>query len=203
MRQNSEPAKAEATLTAARILETAEEVLRRFGPDKATVVDVARALGVSHGSVYRHFASKADLRAAVVQRWLDASLAPLESIASGNGSATKRLRAWLDQLVAIKRQRAAADPELFAAYFALAREADAVVRQHMDELRAQVVGIVADGVAQGELTSDDYDRSAQSILDATVKFQNPAHAASWKDPNIDTAYDAVWQLILRGLAAKP
>ena len=33
----------------------AEEVLRRYGPPKATVVDVARALGVSHGSVYRHF----------------------------------------------------------------------------------------------------------------------------------------------------
>jgi hypothetical protein len=45
------------TLTQERILEAAEEVLRRFGPAKANVVDVARALGVSHGSVYRHFPS--------------------------------------------------------------------------------------------------------------------------------------------------
>lgn len=50
------------TLTAERILETTEEVLRRYGPAKATVVDVARALGVSHGSVYRHFRTKAALR---------------------------------------------------------------------------------------------------------------------------------------------
>ena len=42
-------------LTPERILDAAEEVLRRFGPTKTTVVDVARALGVSHGSVYRHF----------------------------------------------------------------------------------------------------------------------------------------------------
>ena len=42
-------------LTAERILEAAERVLRRHGPDKANVVDVARELGVSHGSVYRHF----------------------------------------------------------------------------------------------------------------------------------------------------
>ncbi|WP_285680262.1 acyltransferase domain-containing protein, partial [Kitasatospora phosalacinea] len=49
---------------AARIasLRTAEDVLRRYGPAKATVVDVARALGVSHGSVYRHFGTKAALR---------------------------------------------------------------------------------------------------------------------------------------------
>ena len=45
-----------------RILEATEEVLRRHGPAKATVVDVARALGVSHGSVYRHFRTKAVLR---------------------------------------------------------------------------------------------------------------------------------------------
>jgi len=60
----------ETVLTPERILETAEDVLRRFGPAKATVVDVARALDVSHGSVYRHFASKAALRDAVAERWL-------------------------------------------------------------------------------------------------------------------------------------
>jgi Bacterial regulatory proteins, tetR family len=43
----------ESVLTTDRILEVAVVVLRRFGPDKATVIDVARALGVTHGSVYR------------------------------------------------------------------------------------------------------------------------------------------------------
>ena len=35
----------DAPLTPERILEAAEEVLRRFGPAKTTVVDVAKALG--------------------------------------------------------------------------------------------------------------------------------------------------------------
>lgn len=59
-------------LTSEAILAATEEVLRRYGPAKATVVDVAKALGVSHGSVYRHFATKAALREAVTRRWLDA-----------------------------------------------------------------------------------------------------------------------------------
>ena len=42
----------DAVLTPERILAAAEDVLRRYGPGKATVVDVAQALGVSHGSVY-------------------------------------------------------------------------------------------------------------------------------------------------------
>src|SRR5690606_25901547 len=69
------------TLTAERILAATEEVLRRHGPAKATVVDVARALGVSHGSVYRHFRTKAALREAVTKRWLDRTSEALGGIA--------------------------------------------------------------------------------------------------------------------------
>ena len=59
----------DAPLTRDRIVSAAEDVLRRFGPAKATVVDVARALGVSHAAVYRHVATKAELRDLVVGRW--------------------------------------------------------------------------------------------------------------------------------------
>ena len=59
-------------LTRDQILSTAEDVIRRFGPAKATVVDVARALGVSHAAVYRHVATKAELRDLVVGRWAEA-----------------------------------------------------------------------------------------------------------------------------------
>jgi AcrR family transcriptional regulator len=38
------------TLSRERILDVAEEVFRRYGPARATVVDGARALGVSHGA---------------------------------------------------------------------------------------------------------------------------------------------------------
>src|SRR5580658_9871053 len=113
----------ESVLTAERILEAAVVVLRRFGPDKATVIDVARALGVTHGSVYRYFPSKAALRDAVVERWLEAMMPPLEAVTAHEGSASKRLRQWLDLLIATKRTQAADDPELFAAYYALASQA--------------------------------------------------------------------------------
>ncbi|HEY1384219.1 MAG TPA: TetR/AcrR family transcriptional regulator, partial [Dongiaceae bacterium] len=69
----------DGVLTREKILEAAEDVLRRFGPSKTTVVDVARALGVSHGSVYRHFPSKAALREAVLERWLHRISDPLEA----------------------------------------------------------------------------------------------------------------------------
>src|ERR1700761_8174965 len=110
-------------LTPERILEVTEDVLRRFGLAKATVVDVARALDVSHGSVYRHFPSKASLRDAVVKRWLDRANTPLQQIAEATGPAAARLEQWLHTLAVIKHKKVCDDPEMFATYLTLAREA--------------------------------------------------------------------------------
>src|SRR3981081_4844052 len=96
-------------LTPERILEVTEDVLRRFGLARATVVDVARALDVSHGSVYRHFPSKASLRQAVAKRWLDRANAPLEKIAEGSGPAPARLERRLRAVLALKHKQASAD----------------------------------------------------------------------------------------------
>lgn len=189
----------DAALTEERILDAAEEVLRRFGPAKATVVDVARALGVSHGAVYRHFPSKAALRDAVLERWLARVLAPLAAIASDEGPATPRLRRWLDTLIATKREKVRGDPELFATYSALAGEAREVVAAHVECLVQQVARIIADGVARGEFSVADPAEAARAVIDATGRFHNPAHAAAWADPGIGAAFDRVWALVLRGL----
>ena len=123
------------TLTRERILEAAEEVLRRYGPAKANVVDVARAVGVSHGSVYRHFPSKAVLRDAVTARWLESISEPLEAIAAGKRTAPRRLERWLDSLVQAKRRKALDDPELFATYVELAADAREVVKSTRPDAR--------------------------------------------------------------------
>jgi AcrR family transcriptional regulator len=186
-------------LTSEQILEAAEEALRRFGPGKATVVDVARALGVSHGSVYRHFPSKAALRSAVTARWLARIAGPLDVVADAETPAPQRLHRWLRALIDAKRSRAAEDPELFATYMALVAEASEAVAAHVDELSAQLAKIVADGVARGEVVSDDPAATGRAIFDATGRFHNPAHQAGWADARIDEHFEAVWSLLSKGL----
>ena len=50
------------------------------------MLDVSRSLGVSHGSVYRHFPSKTALRDAVAERWLARVSAPLAMVAAEDGT---------------------------------------------------------------------------------------------------------------------
>ena len=194
---------AHAPLTADRILEAAEDVLRRYGPDKANVVDVARELCVSHGSVYRHFPSKAALRDAVAERWLAEISTPLARIAAAEGPAPDRLRNWLDQLVLSKQARAREDPELFATYTRLAAEAREVIEAHVKALTDQLAGIIADGIARDELDVSDPEAAARALFDATSRFHNPANAAVWADPGINQAYEAVRSLVLAGLSEMP
>ena len=191
----------EAPLTSERILEAAQDVLRRYGPGKTTVVDVARELGVSHGSVYRHFPSKAALRDAVAERWLHSISEPLALVAAQDAPAPERLRRWLELLIASKRGRALDDPELFATYVQLAGQARDVITAHVEALVAQLARIIADGVQRGEFAVDDPHAAARAVFDATGRFHNPLHAAEWSDPDIDTAMHDVCSLILRGLAA--
>jgi AcrR family transcriptional regulator len=189
----------DSVLTRERILEAAEDALRRYGPAKANVVDVARALGVSHGSVYRHFESKAALRDAVTDRWLARIGNPLEKIASENGPAADRLHRWLVKLSKAKRKKTLDDPELFATYIALAGQAREVVDRHVDHLVGQIVRILADGNESGEFAVEDPDKAARAIFDATSRFHNPAFASQWTDPGIDDALERVWVLLLGGL----
>jgi AcrR family transcriptional regulator len=188
-------------LTPERILEVTEDVLRRFGLAKATVVDVARALDVSHGSVYRHFPSKASLREAVAKRWLDRVSGPLAKIAESSGPAPARLERWLRALFTAKYQRVSEDPEMFATYMTLAREACQTVKAHKESLTDQVETILLDGVKQGVFQVSDAKTTARAIFEATSRFHHPAHSGEWSDPELPARIDAVLALLLRGLEA--
>lgn len=189
-------------LTAATILDTAEDVLRRFGPAKASVVDVARALDISHGSVYRHFASKAALRDAVTQRWLARVSEPLEAIVMRKGKASRKLHDWLVLLATTKQGMATGDPELFETFHELTLQSREVVAAHVDHLSDQLGRIVAQGMEDGDFAPGDPSAVGRAVLHATAKFHHPAHAGEWGDPGLAEQLQAVYRLILNGLAAR-
>jgi AcrR family transcriptional regulator len=189
----------DTALTPDRILDVAEEVLRRYGPAKATVVDVARVLDVSHGSIYRHFPSKAALRDAVTARWLHRVSLPLAEIAAEESPAVERLHRWLEQLIHLKRQKVLDDPELFSTYHAIAEESSDVVQAHIDELVKQLAQIIESGGANGIFKISDGRGAAKAVFIATMRFHHPAHAAAWSHPDIDADFAQVWRLVLAGL----
>jgi AcrR family transcriptional regulator len=192
--------------TRERILKAAEDLLRRHGPAKTTVVDVARALDMSHANVYRHFASKTELQDAVANRWLQAISRPLKEIARGEGpyakkGASARLEQWVLALAAAKQRKVLDDPELFATYHAVAVAARDVAEAHVQELRDQVAAIIREGVTEGEFKVADPDAAATAVLGATIRFHHPHHVKESQGRIDPKEIRTLLKLVLAGLRA--
>jgi AcrR family transcriptional regulator len=186
-----------------RIMDAAEVVIRRHGPGKTNVVDVARELGQSHASVYRYFASKAELLDALVERWLARVSEPLEPIARAKGPAVHRLRKWLMALFRAKVRKITADPELFLTYQAMAAESPNAVAHHLAMLNEHVTAIVASGVAAGEFPPDaDPRRAARAILSGSLRFHHPALLAQAPGPPSEQEAEDVFTLLVTGLKSR-
>jgi AcrR family transcriptional regulator len=190
---------ADTVLTRRQILNTTEHVLRRYGPAKATVADVARALHVSPGSIYRHFPTKVALREAVTHEWLDRMHAGLDKTAERDGPAPQRLREWLSQLFDAKKKYARDDPELFDTFMSLVAEHGEVGAEHVEDLTGQMALIIRDGIERGEFAETDVDAVAEAVFVATVMFHNPLHAAEWNNPRAEQTLRAVTDLVIAGL----
>jgi hypothetical protein len=138
----------------------------------------------------------------VTERWLADISAPLAAAADASEPAAERLAHWLDLLVATKRGKALADPELFATYVQLTAGARDVVRAHVETLVDQLERIIGGGIARGELLAPDAQAAARAVFDATARFHNPVHAPEWTEPGIDTAYRGVRDLVVGALAVQ-
>lgn len=157
------------------ILGAADRQLRRFGPEKLTILDIAREAGMSHPNLYRFFASKAAILDAVVARWLDCVTTPLTAIAQGPGTATERLAAFMMERHRIKVRKMTEDAELFRAYGAALRLAGReAIEAHLAAVADLMTGIIAEGVANGEFAADlDPAATAATLREATAGFHNP------------------------------
>jgi AcrR family transcriptional regulator len=81
---------------------------------KTTVVDVTRALDVSHGTIYRHYPSKQALRDTVTRRWLHRVALPLRAIAEEQRPVRRCGRAVGSRARSRSRRKALDDPRAAA-----------------------------------------------------------------------------------------
>ncbi|MGC6389937.1 TetR/AcrR family transcriptional regulator [Ewingella sp. S1.OA.A_B6] len=158
----------------ARILDTAEFLLRRHGLDKLNVVDVARLMKMSHGNIYRHFSSKAALRAAVIHRWLHRVSDATNAIAIKDAPADERLVEWLRTLAVIKQRKVVDDAELLSAAVKIVQETPEILDDHAVLLAAQVEHILAAGLDEKTLPGVQNPKAmALTILNATTRYHHP------------------------------
>ena len=165
------------------------------------VVDVARALDMSHANVYRHFSSKAELLDAIAEKWLHTVSDPLEKIVVEPLPASVRLEHWILALFRAKKGKVTHDPELFAMYHQVAEGAHEVVSRHVNLLLSHLERIIRDGIASGEFPIRDATAAAHAVLNSTVRFHHPAMIGAADGSPGESEARAVVGLLIAGLRA--
>lgn len=157
-----------------RLLEAAQAVFLEQGYARTTMDAVARAAGTTRKTLYARYADKSALLSAVVERLLDAALAPMRvqrSSESGSPDARTLLVTFGRELARLSAEpqvaglnrlilaEAAQRPELAALFGTLYARAIAGVRECLDRLQRQ-----------GRLQLADPDRAAAAFIEMVASL---------------------------------
>jgi TetR/AcrR family transcriptional repressor of nem operon len=138
--------------TAVRILDVAERLLQARGYNGFSFGDVAGELGITRAALHYHFASKAELGRALVDRYADRFLAALGMLDAGPATAPDRLRGYVALYREVLRQdRMCLCGMLAAEYRTLPSPLQDRVRAFFDQNSAWLVATLRRGREEGSL----------------------------------------------------
>jgi AcrR family transcriptional regulator len=184
-----------------QILQSAETLLRRYGNDKLTVVDIARSLNMSHANVYRFFKTKSDILDAIIDEWLTKIERFVEEIAQRPISAAARLEAIVLELHRKRKQKLRQDAEVFEAYRHIVEaRPDAAARRREKILRV-FQRLIEEGIESGEFVGVDSLNAATVLKDATCLFLHPLIIPTTLNEETDARAKDVVRFILAGFSS--
>ncbi|MBO0733576.1 MAG: TetR family transcriptional regulator [Methylocapsa sp.] len=155
------------------IIDIAEKLFRQLGFQKTTVADIARELSMSPANVYRFFAAKSEINAAVCRDILSKIEAEAEKIALARGSAAQRLQNVLTSVERSHHKRYMADRKLHELVEVAITENWSIMNDHNQRITAIVEQIIASGMAAGEFRPGDAALTAQLVNTACIRFCHP------------------------------
>ena len=154
--------------TAERLIESARALLWERGYVGTSPKAIQERAGAGQGSMYHHFRGKPDLAVAAMRRSAAELCAQADAQLSAGRTALERAGGYLlcerDALRGCRVGRMAMDPDVIDG-----EELRQPVQETFDWLRTRLAGIVADGIASGELRPGLDPRDTAAALAAVVQ----------------------------------
>ncbi len=158
----------------AQVVERARNAFWSGGIAATSITDLSAATGLSTGSLYKAFGSKAGLTDRTLHDYLETSYEQVRQLVDDAPSGLAGLRAWLDVAVAT-----ASDPGPTRGCYAVVcavelsdcdERARERLRRHDERLRAVLAGAVRRAVSEGDLRADP-EAGARLLLTTVVGLQ--------------------------------
>jgi AcrR family transcriptional regulator len=183
-----------------QIIQAAIPIFAEKGFDRTTMEDIATVAGINKATIYLYFDNKDTLIRAIAEQVFAQELADLQTARHAPGTATERLAAFYEVLIAEEADVLDLMPIVYDFYALGLRRDDvrAVLAAFMEQSAALLQAIIEEGVAAGEFAPMDARRTARTftaLLDGIM-----LQWAYMKELDVDAQLRFSVQLLFRGLA---
>ncbi|MBB5079470.1 TetR/AcrR family transcriptional regulator [Nonomuraea endophytica] len=175
--------------SAERILRTAARLFAVHGYSATSTRDIAAAVGVQQPAIYKHFAAKDDILAALVKLGLERPLAVAASLEVVAAPAAVKLHRWLRESL----QHLLDSPYVLASILTtpeLERDRFAAERALIEQLERQVTDMITQGLREGDVRPINPVTGARLVLVLFDAMALPEFAVSPPEI-IDFAFTAL------------
>ena len=183
-----------------QIVKAAEEHFRRYGFEKTTVSDLAKAIGFSKAYIYKFFDSKQAIGEAICSQTLSAIIVAVEEAVAGATTATDKLRRMFKSLADTSVGLFFNERKLYDIAASSAGEGWPSARAYAQRIRDILMDIVREGREAGEFErKTPLDETVHAIYLVLLPYANPLLLQH----NLDQVEDAparLANLVLRSLA---
>ena len=183
-----------------QIVEAADEHFSRYGYEKTTVSDLAKAIGFSKAYIYKFFDSKQAIGEAICSKTLSAIVVAVEEAVAGASTPTERFRRMFKTLVETSASLFFNDRKLYDIAAYSAGEGWPSARAYGKRIREILMEIVREGRETGEFErKTPLDETVHAIFLVVLPYANPLLLQH----NLDLIEEAPAQLsnlVLRSLA---
>jgi AcrR family transcriptional regulator len=189
--------------TRARVLDAARDLFDEAGYEETTIRAIAERAGVSVGSVFTTFASKAEILGQIINERIDQLTAELAKVVPHlRGSLVDRLSAFIAIHYDFQMRR----PKLYLAYLSVSfhgNHAKGFVRVGASPaLRAPMREIIQGGAERGEIRPDLDAELLIDMIGALYTFNYLRVAEGADVSELTTVMDRELKLLFEGLAPR-
>ena len=186
--------------TAAQILDAAERLVQERGFNGFSDADIASELGVTKAALHYHFASKADLGDALIERYAERFFAALASVDDDDTDAVDKLRAYAKLYADVFRDdRMCLCGMLAADYATLPDPMRARVVKFFDDNEVWLARVLEDGREAGTIR---FEGSARPVARTLIGGLEGAMLVARPYHDLKRFRDAA-DLLIRGIAVEP
>ena len=183
-----------------QIVEAAEKHFSRYGYQKTTVSDLAKAIGFSKAYIYKFFDSKQAIGEAICSRTLNQIIVAVEQAVAGAPTPTEKFRRMFNSLTTTGVALFFNDRKLYDIAASSAGEGWPSARAYAQRIRQILIDILREGRETGEFErKTPLDETAQAIFLVIQPYVNPLMLQHHLDV-VEAAPAQLSSLVLRSLA---